>query len=240
MELLQSLEGNSIDMVFADLPYGTTRNRWDTPIPMEALWVEYKRVIKDNGLVVLFAQTPFDKFLGASNLEMLKYEWIWEKTQASGHLNAKRMPMKAHENLLVFYKNLPTYNPQKTTGHKPMSSGVRRSSTKNENYNKINKIDLPFGGNTDRYPRTVLKFKSDKQKNYLHPTQKPLALVEYMIRTYTNEGEVVLDNTMGSGTAAIACINLNRNFVGMEIEEEYFGIAARRVSEHLEVLSEGR
>tara|TARA_R110001592_G_C13079489_1_gene742517 strand:+ start:378 stop:1109 length:732 start_codon:yes stop_codon:yes gene_type:complete len=223
------VESKSVDMIFCDLPYGTTQNKWDSVIPLNELWKEYNRVIKDNGAIVLFAQTPFDKVLGASNLKILKYEWVWEKTQATGHLNAKKMPMKAHENILVFYKNLPTYNPQKTTGHKPMNSGVRRSSLKNENYNEINKVDLPFGGDTDRYPRTVLEFKSDKQKNYLHPTQKPLSLIEYMIRTYTNEGDLILDNTCGSGTTGLGAKNLSRNYIMMEQDPKYYEIACKRV-----------
>jgi site-specific DNA-methyltransferase (adenine-specific) len=230
LELMpKHIEDKSIDMIFCDLPYGTTQNKWDSVIDLDKLWDEYKRVIKENGAIVLFAQTPFDKVLGASNLTMLKYEWVWEKTQATGHLNAKKMPMKAHENILVFYKKLPTYNPQKTTGHKPMNSGVRRSSLKNENYNEINKVDLPFGGDTDRYPRTVLSFKSDKQKKYLHPTQKPLSLIEYMIKTYTNEGDVILDNTCGSGSTGRGAKNLNRDYIMMEQEEKYYNIACKRL-----------
>ena len=230
LELIpKHIEDKSVDMIFCDLPYGTTQNKWDSVIDLDKLWVEYNRVIKDNGAIVLFAQTPFDKVLGSSNLKMLKYEWVWEKTQATGHLNAKKMPMKAHENILVFYKNLPTYNPQKTTGHKPMNSGVRRSSLKNENYNEINKVDLPFGGDTDRYPRTVLEFKSDKQKKYLHPTQKPLLLIEYMIKTYTNEGDLILDNACGSGTTGRGAKNLNRNYIMMEQETKYYEIAYKRV-----------
>ena len=230
LELMpKHVEYKSVDMIFCDLPYGTTQNKWDSVIPLDELWQEYDRVIKDNGVIVLFAQTPFDKVLGVSNLKFLKYEWVWEKTQATGHLNAKKMPMKAHENILVFYKKVPTYNPQKTTGHKPMNSGVRRSSLKNENYNEINKVDLPFGGDTDRYPRTVLEFKSDKQKNYLHPTQKPLSLIEYMIKTYTNEGDLILDNCAGSGTTGLGAKNLNRNYIMMEQDPRYYEIACKRV-----------
>ena len=230
LELMpKHVEDKSVDMIFCDLPYGTTQNKWDSVIPLDELWKEYDRVIKDNGAIVLFAQTPFDKVLGVSNLKLLKYEWVWEKTQATGHLNAKKMPMKAHENILVFYKKLPTYNPQKTIGHKPMNSGVRRSSLKNENYNEINKVDLPFGGDTDRYPRTVLEFKSDKQKNYLHPTQKPLSLIEYMIKTYTNEGDLILDNCAGSGTTGLGAKNLNRNYIMMEQDPRYYEIACKRV-----------
>ena len=232
LELIpKHIEDKSIDMIFCDLPYGTTQNKWDSVIDLGKLWTEYKRVIKDNGAIVLFAQTPFDKVLGASNLKMLKYEWVWEKTQATGHLNAKKMPMKAHENILVFYKKLPIYNPQKTTGHKPMNSGVRRSSLKNENYNEINKVDLPFGGDTDRYPRTVLEFKSDKQKKYLHPTQKPLQLIEYMIKTYTNEGDLILDNTCGSGTTGRGAKTLNRDYIMMEQDEAYYEIACKRLED---------
>jgi len=230
LELMpKHVEDKSIDMIFCDLPYGTTQCKWDSVIDLTKLWSEYERVIKDNGAIVLFAQTPFDKVLGSSNLKMLKYEWVWEKTQATGHLNAKKMPMKAHENILVFYKKLPTYNPQKTTGHKPMNSGVRRSSLKNENYNEINKVDLPFGGDTDRYPRTVLEFKSDKQKNYLHPTQKPLALIEYVIKTYTNEGDLILDNTCGSGTTGLGAKNLKRDYIMIEKDKRFYEIAAKRI-----------
>ena len=231
LEVMDKLieEGIVVDAIICDPPFGTTQNKWDSVIPLDKMWDKLNKLIKPNGVIVLFAQTPFDKILGASNISKLKYEWIWEKTQATGHLNAKKMPMKAHENILVFYKKLPIYNPQKTQGHKPMNSGVRRSSLKNENYNEINKIDLPFGGDTDRFPRSVVRFKSDKQKEYLHPTQKPVALMEYLIKTYTNENELVLDFTMGSGTTILACKNLNRRGIGIEMDESYFNIAKERI-----------
>lgn len=232
LEVMDKLlsEGVVVDAVITDLPYGTTQNKWDSVIPFEPMWNKIKKLRKDTSPIIMFAQTPFDKALGYSNIKELKYEWIWEKTQATGHLNAKKMPMKAHENILVFYKKLPNYNPIKTTGHKPMNSGVRRNNLKNENYNEINKVDLPFGGSTERYPRTVQQFKSDKQTEYLHPTQKPVALMEYLIKTYTNEGETVLDFTMGSGTTGVACKNLNRNFIGIELDETYFNIAKKRIN----------
>ena len=194
------------------------------------LWTHYNRIIKDNGCIALFAQTPFDKVLGTSNLSMLRYEWIWEKTQATGHLNAKKMPMKAHENILIFYKKLPTYNPQKTTGHTPIHSYTKYVETQNntEIYGRMNK-ELSGGGETDRYPRSVLTFASDKQKNYLHPTQKPVALCEYMVKTYTNEGDIVLDNCMGSGSTGVAALNLNRKFIGIELDAKYFEIAKNRI-----------
>lgn len=195
----------------------------------EGLWTHYNRIIKDNGAIVLFAQTPFDKILGNSNLKMLKYEWIWEKTTATGHLNAKKMPMKAHENILVFYKKLPVYNPQKTTGHKPVNSYTKHSDD-GSNYGKT-KIGISGGGNTDRYPRSVQVFKTDKQKCALHPTQKPVSLCEFLIRTYTNPGAIILDNTMGSGTVGVATLNVGeeRKFIGIEIEENYFNISKERL-----------
>lgn len=206
----------SVDMIFADLPYATTKASWDSLIPIDKLWVEYERIIKDNGAIVLFAQTPFDKILGSSNLKLLRYEWIWEKTQPTGHLNAKKMPMKAHENILVFYKKLPTYNPQKTIGHERKVSTVihKRNTDMGVLYGEAkNPVDYD---STERYPRSVLKFSSDKQKSNLHPTQKPAALNDYMIKTYTNEGDTVLDNCMGSGGSGKSAIKLGRKYIGME------------------------
>ena len=191
--------------------------------------MQYNRIIKDNGAIVLFAQTPFDKVLGFSNLKMLKYEWIWEKTQATGHLNAKKMPMKAHENILVFYKKPPIYNPQKTSGHerKVSKTDYIRESDGNSCYGR--EVRKTSYDSTDRYPRDVLKFSKDIQKSALHPTQKPIALLEYLIKTYTNENELVLDNTMGSGSTGVACLNTNRIFIGMEKDENYFNIAKNRI-----------
>lgn len=196
----------------------------------DGLWTHYNRIIKDHGCIALFAQTPFDKALGASNLKMLRYEWIWEKTQATGHLNAKKMPMKAHENILIFYKKLPTYNPQKTTGHTPVHSYTKYVNTQNntEIYGQMNK-ELSGGGETDRYPRSVLTFASDKQKSCLHPTQKPLALCEYMIKTYTNPGDLVLDSCAGSCTTGVASINTGRNFICIEKDEAIYRTGAERV-----------
>ena len=227
LELMKNIPNKTIDMILCDLPYGTTRNKWDTPIDLNKLWEQYNRIIKDNGAIVLFAQTPFDKILGCSNIKMLRYEWIWEKTTATGHLNAKKMPMKAHENILVFYKKLPTYNPQKTTGHKPVHNYTKHQDD-GSNYGKT-KVGVSGGGSTERYPRSIQVFKTDKQKAALHPTQKPVELLEYLIKTYTNENEVVLDNCMGSGSTGVAFINTNRRFIGMEIEEKYFEIAKDRI-----------
>lgn len=193
------------------------------------LWTHYNRIIKDNGAIVLFAQTPFDKILGCSNLKMLRYEWIWEKTTATGHLNAKKMPMKAHENILVFYKKLPVYNPQKTTGHKPVHSYTKYQDD-GSNYGKT-AIGISGGGSTERYPRSVQIFKTDKQKCALHPTQKPVSLCKFLISTYTNENATILDNCMGSGTTGVATLELggNRKFIGIELDENYFNISKERI-----------
>lgn len=231
LDVMKNIPDKSVDMILCDLPFGTTKNKWDLIIPLDKLWTEYRRIIKDNGAIVLFAQTPFDKVLGVSNLKMLRYEWIWEKTLATGHLNAKKMPMKSHENILVFYKKLPTYNPQKTTGHKPVNSYTKHRGA-GSNYGKT-KTGISGGGSTERYPRSVQLFKSDKQKSTLHPTQKPVALLQYLIETYTNKGELVLDNCMGSGSTGIACLNTNRKFIGIEKDAKYFDIACNRIYSHI-------
>lgn len=232
LEGMKRIADGSVDMILCDLPYGTTRNKWDSVIPLEALWEQYRRIIKSNGAIVLTAQTPFDKVLGASNLSMLKYEWIWVKQQGTGHLNAKKMPLKNHENILVFYNKLPTYNPQMDKGkpysnnHKPGDSGNNYGTV---GYSNVHNV-------TTRYPKTVQKFLHDKSK--LHPTQKPVALFEYLIKTYTNTGELVLDNCMGSGTTAIACMNTGRNFIGFEMDKRYYDIACKRIEEHEEETNE--
>lgn len=228
LEVMKDIPYKSIDMILCDLPYGTTQNKWDSVIDLQQLWEQYERIIKDNGVIVLFAQTPFDKVLGCSNLKLLRYEWIWEKTTATGFLNAKKMPMKAHENILVFYKKLPTYNPQKTNGHTPVHSYTKYQDDGN-NYGKT-EVGISGGGSTERYPRSVQVFKTDKQKEALHPTQKPVGLLEYLIKTYTNENDVVLDNCMGSGSTIVACISTNRRYIGIEKDEQYFEIAVNRVN----------
>jgi len=226
LERMKEIPDGSVDMILADPPYGTTACKWDSVIPLEPMWEQLKRVIKPNGATVVMAQSPFDKVLGASNIGQFKYEWIWEKTAATGHLNAKKAPMKAHENILVFYNKLPKYFPQKTFGHTPTNSFTKRNG---DGACYGNTVEVSGGGSTERYPRSVLLFKSDKQKESLHPTQKPVALMEYLIKTYTLEGETVLDFTMGSGTTGVACKNLNRKFIGIEKDEKYFEIARARI-----------
>ena len=225
LEEMKNIPDKSIDMILCDLPYGTTRNKWDTVIDLDLLWIEYERIIKDNGAIVLFAQVPFNIILGYSNLKLLKYEWIWEKEQGTGHLNAKKMPLKSHENIMVFYKKLPTYNPQ-MVGNEVRT--VKRSGNKSKTTNYGDFIEIKESTYIGRYPKDIIKFNKDKG---YHPTQKPVALLEYLIKTYTNEGEIVLDNCMGSGSTGVACININRKFIGVELEEKYFEMAKNRIEE---------
>jgi len=232
LEILPQL--SSVDLVLSDPPYGTTPCRWDTPIPLKQLWLVLQAVRRPTTPVILTAQTPFDKVLGCSNLPELRYEWIWEKTTATGHLNAKKMPMKAHENILVFYKRLPTYNPWKTEGHKRKTAlKVDRARKQSLCYGK--QSGVTDYDSTERYPRSVLTFAQDKYRLNLHPTQKPVALMEYMIRTYTNPGETVLDFAMGSGTTGVACLHLNRRFIGIEIDPETFEIARTRIAKEARI-----
>nr|DAJ98014.1 MAG TPA: adenine-specific methyltransferase [Caudoviricetes sp.] len=217
--------GVKVDAIITDPPYGTTACKWDSIIPLDGMWERLNKLIKDNAVICLFAQTPFDKVLGVSNLEMLRYEWIWEKEQGTGGLNAKRMPLKKHENILVFYKKLPTYNPQFTEGEpyvvkRPRVRGVYRGVGTIDGY--ISKND------GKRYPVSIIKFNRDVKNRY-HPTQKPVALLEYLVKTYTNEGDVILDFTMGSGSTGVACLNLNRRFIGIELDKKYFNITKDRL-----------
>jgi site-specific DNA-methyltransferase (adenine-specific) len=222
LEIMKQIPDGSVDAIICDLPYGTTQNKWDSVINLDALWIEYKRIC--NGAIVLTAQTPFDKVLGFSNLKMLKYEWIWVKENGTGFLNAKKAPLKNHENVLVFYDKPPTYNPQMRTGFKPYV--CKQGSTKSKNYGS--QAGAVTESNGERYPLTVIEFQRDKDK--IHPTQKPVALMEYFVKTYTNEGDTILDNCMGSGTTGVACKNLNRNFIGIEKDEAYFEIARKRIN----------
>ena len=221
LELMKTIPDKSIDAIICDLPYGTTSNKWDSIINLDDLWAQYKRICK--GAIVLTAQTPFDKVLGCSNLKMLKYEWIWAKENGTGFLNAKKAPLKNHENVLVFYEKQPTYNPQMRTGFKPYTQKAGRASS---NYRpQIGNIVTQSNG--DRYPLSVIEFKRDKDK--VHPTQKPVGLMEFLIKTYTNQGDTVLDNCMGSGTTGVACKNLGRKFIGIEQDANYFQIASKRI-----------
>ncbi len=227
LERMKEIETGTVDMILCDLPYGTTCCSWDAVIPFEPLWEQYERVIKENGAIVLFAAQPFTAVLAASNLDMFRYEWIYEKPNATGFFNAHFQPLRAHENILVFYKAKPTFNPIKTFGHERKTA--KRKDIGSEHYGK--QVNIKAYDSTERYPRSVQLFSSDKQKSNFHPTQKPVALCEYLIRTYTNEGETVLDTTMGSGTTGVACVNTGRSFIGIEQEKKYFDIAQERIAQ---------
>lgn len=227
---MDGLAENSVDFLFTDLPYGTTRCRWDTPIDLTAFWTRVNRVVKPGGCKALFAQTPFDKVLGCSNLKELRYEWIWEKTQATGHLNAKKMPMKAHENILIFYDRLPLYHPQKSLGHTPVHGYVKSVAAQNRNSIYGTAIrEVSGGGNTDRYPRSVVRGPSDKQTSHLHPTQKPVWLCEFIIKTYTDVGQTVLDCCMGSASIGVACLNTDREYIGIDKDPHWYRTACDRL-----------
>ena len=226
LELMKDIPDGSIDMILADLPYGTTKNKWDSVIPFDGLWGQYHRIIKDNGAICLFGQEPFSSIMRLSNLKMYRYDWTWIKDSGTGFLNAHRMPLKNRELISVFYKKLPLYNPQMRKGFKPYA--IKQGKTKSSNYGKQTGALTKSSG--ERYPLETINFKRDKDK--VHPTQKPVALLEYLIKTYTNEDDLVLDNTMGSGSTGVACVNTNRNFIGMELEEKYFDIAKERIENH--------
>jgi len=219
-----------VDAIITDPPYGTTACKWDSVIQLDILWPKLYRLLKPNGIIVMTAAQPYTSILVTSNLKGFKYSLVYEKTTPTGHLNAKKMPMRSHEDILVFYNKLPTYNPQKTTGHprKVSSAKSKEKCTKTEVYGEHG---LTSYDSTERYPKSVLKFSTDKQKSAVHPTQKPVALMEYLIKTYTNEGELVLDFTMGSGTTGVACKNTDRKFIGIELDKDYFKIAEDRIND---------
>jgi DNA modification methylase len=226
LEKMKEIPDGSVDMVLADPPYGTTACKWDSIIPLELMWEQLKRVIKPNGAIVMTASQPFTSVLITSNLKMFKYDLVWCKSQGSGHLNANKRQLRAHEDILVFYNKQPTYNPQKTSG-KPYPDKIGDNSLKSDVYGK-QRLIVAENKTGDRHPFSWKLFKRDKGR--LHPTQKPVALMEYLIKTYTNEGETVLDFTMGSGTTGVACKNIYRKFIGIELDEEYFKIAQDRIS----------
>ena len=227
---MKDIPDKSVDMILCDLPYGTTACKWDIIIPFEPLWKQYKRIIKDRGAIVLFGSQPFTSYLVMSNTSMFKYEWIWEKTRASNPYLAKRQPLRAHESVLVFGLK-PCYYPQKTEGTSytisPRAGGRVASDERSNREGFVGKVG------SGRFPRSVVKISNPSAEMGLHPTQKPIKLMEYLIRTYTNEGETVLDNCMGSGTTGVACMNTNRNFIGIEKDDQYFEIAKNRINNHL-------
>ena len=232
LSIMQEIPTASVDMVLCDLPYGTSRCKWDITIPFEPLWREYNRIVKPNGAIVLFAAEPFASRLRLSNIKAYKYDWIWDKVKGTGFLNAKRQPMRNHENICVFYRKQCTYNPQKTTGH------IRKSARKGEHLQTdvYGELTGSVYDSTERYPRSIQVFSTDTQKSALHPTQKPVKLLEYLVKTYTNPGETVMDNCMGSGSTGVACANTGRNFIGIELDPKYFDVAYDRIkARHVEI-----
>ena len=226
LELMNDIPDKSVDMILCDLPYGVTQCKWDVIIPFDKLWEQYNRIIKDNGAVVLFGNEPFTSLLICSNLKNFKYNWIWQKNKATGFLNAKKQPLNDNETISVFYKKQCTYNPQMTVAEKTYKRGMAKRSKSDCYGEEKDFVQVETGL---RYPKRIQYFNNNHTREQLHPTQKPVELLEYLIKTYTNEDEVVLDNCMGSGSTGVACINTNRRFIGMEIEEKYFEIAKDRV-----------
>ncbi len=232
LELMKDIPDESVDMILCDLPYGTTACKWDTIIPFEPLWEQYERIIKDNGAIVLFGSEPFSSNLRMSNLKMFKYDWIWDKKKGGNPLLSKIQPIKTYEIISVFGKRKINYYPIMVDRDKPKARGKNKgkvSETTNNAFTE-NKVYTQY------YPKAIIEFSNANQRNKLHPTQKPVELCEYLIKTYTNKNELVLDNCMGSGSTGVACINTNRKFIGMELDENYFNIAKNRIEETIERL----
>jgi DNA modification methylase len=223
LKVLPTIPNKSIDLILTDPPYGTTACKWDSVIPFEPMWNQLKRIIKDNGCIALFGGEPFSSYLRTSNIEWFKYDWYWNKKQGTGFLNSKKYPLKNIETISVFCKKPHKYNPQMRVG-KPYT--IKKGGGTSI-YNKDSKLNIVTENNGVRYPLTLIEFNRDKNK--VHPTQKPVALLEYLIKTYTNEKDVVLDFTMGSGSTGIAAKNLNREFIGIELDKNYFDIAKNRI-----------
>jgi len=220
-------QGIVVDAIITDPPYGTTACKWDSVIPFDEMWERLNKLIKPNGAIVLFGSEPFSSALRMSNIKNYKYDWIWEKSKATNFLNAKKQPLRAKENIMLFYQKQPTYNPQMKKGT-AYSKGIRKKQSKDDVYGSFEQVEVKSIGL--RYPRDVLYFKTaESEGKTFHKTQKPVPLMEYLIKTYTNENELVLDFTMGSGTTGVACKNTNRNFIGIELDDKYFGIAKERI-----------
>ena len=232
LELMKKISDKSIDMILCDLPYGvTTKNKWDNIIPFEPLWEQYNRIIKDNGAIILFGQDKFTAKCMLSNEKNHRYNLIWKKVLSSGFLNANRMPLREHEDIMVFYKKLPTYNPQKVKGNPCHKKGkvvgkMNDDNLQNNNYGNFKCVETE---GDMKFPTSILEFSKPHPSVSVHPTQKPVELLEWLIKTYTNENEMVLDNCMGSGSTGVAAVNTNRNFIGIELDENYFNIAKERI-----------
>ena len=227
LELMKEIPDGSVDMVLCDLPYGMTQCRWDTIIPFEPLWEQYNRIIKENGAICLFGSEPFSSRLRLSQIDKYRYDWVWEKDKPSNFALAKKNPLKYHETISVFYKKMPVYNPQMTKGKPNHSVGIGLVTKKGETLDHFSKNaqSKPDGL---KYPKSIIFF--NRETKPINPTQKPVPLLEYLIRTYTNPGEVVLDNCMGSGSTGVACVNTGRDFIGIEKDDKYFEVAEERIA----------
>ncbi len=235
-DVLPTIQDKSIDMILCDLPYGTTNNKLDIVLPFDKLWDNYKRIIKDNGAIVLFGQGLFFIDLVNSNRKMFRYDLVWDKNLVSGFLNANKMPLRVHENIAVFYKKLPTYNPQYTEG-KPLHSKGKlylEKENKNENYGKFDITDDSRAGNTQKNPKSIISFQKPHPSIAKHRTEKSVEMLEWLIKTYTNENELVLDNTMGSCTCGLAALRTKRKFIGIEKDKKYYDISVNRLKEYLD------
>ncbi len=233
LEKMKDIPDKSIDMILCDLPYGTTQNKWDSVLPLDLLWQQYERIIADNGCIVLTADGIFTGVLMMSKPKWFKYKLVWDKKSTSGFLNAKKMPLRRHEDILIFAKGKTTYNPIMEERGKPRKKGGYVGGNKGT-YGS-HKEDIKF--NNEYYPTSIIEISNANQKAKQHPCQKPVALLEYLIKTYTLEGETVLDNCMGSGSTGVACVNTGRNFIGIEKDDKYFEIAKKRIEEHLTTTS---
>jgi site-specific DNA-methyltransferase (adenine-specific) len=231
LEVMCSIPDKSVDAIICDLPYGTTACKWDSVIPFEPLWAQYKRIIKDNGAIVLFGQEPFSSLLRMSNIGEYKYDWYWEKERLTNVMQVKRRAGKTIETISIFYKMQPTYNAQKTEHKGKLVTNLVKNGSLGALVDGQGKKPVLYRDNRTRHPTQLLKYKRDILTSNLHPTQKPLALIEYFVKTYTNQGDTVLDNCMGSGTTGVACKNLWRNFIGIEQDANYFDIAKNRIYE---------
>ena len=231
LELMKEIPDKSIDMILCDLPYGVTKNKKDITLPFDKLWNHYERIIKDDGVIALFGQGTFFVDLVNSNRKLFRYDLVWNKVLTSGFLNAKKMPLRQHEQIAIFYKKLPTYNPLFTQGKPLHSKGVsyKDKEYKNNNYGNFKQLDDVRKGSTEKYPTSILTFDKPHPSITKHPTEKSVELLEWLIKTYTNEDEIVLDNCMGSGSIGIACINTKRSFIGIELDKKYFEIAKDRI-----------
>lgn len=235
---MQDIPDKKIDMILCDLPYGMTDCKWDSMIPLDALWEQYKRIIKDNGAIVLFSAQPFTTKLIHSNLKNYKYNWYWLKNYATGFCFAKYQPMRRVEDICVFYKKQPTYNPQGLV--KLDKPRIKKGKLKEDSVYDSSTLNKTYESKYTNYPKNVLEYinEAKSNKNRLHPTQKPVALLEYLVKTYTNEGDIVLDNCMGSGSTGIACINAGRKFFGIELNDKYYEIAKQRIDNAVFSLSQ--